>query len=78
LDVTENIKRGAGRSVTQRRGAKRAASISTSTGVQLEMNGKFFLKKDYPYGAQMPNHMSRIGHMSHAWLTSRRSIHVPH
>lgn len=52
-DVIENIKRGKGRTVTQRRGAKRAASISTSTGVRLEMKGKFFLKKDYPYGAQI-------------------------
>ena len=50
-DVTENIKRGLGRSVSQRRGAKRAASVSTSTGVQLQMKGKFYLKKDFPYGA---------------------------
>ena len=49
--MTENIKRGLGRSVSQRRGAKRAASVSTSTGVQLQMKGKFYLKKDYPYGA---------------------------
>ena len=49
--MTENIKRGLGRSVSQRRGAKRAASVFISTGVQLQMKGKFYLKKDYPYGA---------------------------
>ena len=51
-DVTANIQKGRGRTVTQRRGASRIVSNKTTHCVHLEMAGKFYLKKDCPFGGR--------------------------